>query len=221
MVKKTTFFLMGCVAVGSVVYALAHYDSMMADQALNAQIIEDLEIDRPFVALRPPDIWGRLELIEEAVEPEQPPKFVLAPIVIEVSLSRLLHRHRRRPARRARAAAAVRARSSEGVMARFSAAPAAPEPVAETLLRESLDRETIAAVMRSMRRSVQRCYDTGMVPGQVNLTLSVEGESGRVSRVHVDETSTTARCIQGVASRLRFPRFGREQLTIEYPYDLR
>jgi hypothetical protein len=108
---------------------------------------------------------------------------------------------------------------SEGVMARFKAPPK-PE-VAQPTLPEAPDREEIAKAMGSIRREVQQCYDRGMVPGQVVLTLTVSGASGRVIKASVDETSSTATCIRKLARKLRFPRFSREQVTIHYPYSFR
>jgi len=105
---------------------------------------------------------------------------------------------------------------STGVMARFKAVP---EPVEN--LPETPDRDDITRVMSSIRSKVQDCYDTGMVPGQVDLTLTVAGDNGSVKDARVSATSSTATCIRRVARTLRFSRFARDTVTIRYPYSFR
>jgi len=100
------------------------------------------------------------------------------------------------------------------VMAHFKAAP--PPSVHPA----TLDRETIARVMSSINRRVQLCYDTTMVPGQVDLVLTVE-PSGRVQHASVSADSSTATCIRQLAHTLRFPPFAAEPITIRYPYSFR
>jgi hypothetical protein len=109
-----------------------------------------------------------------------------------------------------------------GVMARFNAAPAEPEPQEpEEILPELPDRFEITRVMDSIKRLIQRCYDNTMVPGRVDLSLIVEGQNGRVVKTTVSETSSTAICIRRLARTLQFPRFSRSQMIITHPYTFR
>ena len=135
------------------------------------------------------------------------PRILVPPMIIEARIPRSW-RHPRRRVRRVPVAAR---------------APLAPpvEPEAQELLRETLDRASIASTMQSIRRGVQQCYDVGMIPGRVNLRLAVFGPTGRVAAATVDTNSSTGRCIRQLARGLRFPRFARTTLTIQYPYDLR
>ncbi len=108
-------------------------------------------------------------------------------------------------------------------MASFEADPedfGSAEDSASTL-PEMPSRGDVAQVMNSIRRLVQRCYDTSMVPGQVDMTLTVEGRTGRVIKTQVSERSSTATCIRRLARTLRFPTFSRDQITIQHPYTFR
>jgi hypothetical protein len=185
-------------------------------------------------------VWGRLDLFEEAAaaEIEEPiaeiPRIVVPTIHITapapgVQVSGIRATPRPVPVvesngiratpRPIPIVAELSNDDSPGVMARFKAPPR--PVVAEPTLPEAPDREEIAKAMGSIRREVQQCYDRGMVPGQVNLTLIVIGSTGRVIKASVDETSSTATCIRKLARKLRFPRFSREQVTIQYPYSFR
>ena len=113
--------------------------------------------------------------------------------------------------------------SGSGVMARFAVAPQDSdlEQTPAATLPEMPNRGEVAQVMNSIRQLVQRCYDTSMVPGQVDLTLTVEGRTGRVVQTKVSEPSSTAICIRRLARTLRFPKFSRDQITIQHPYTFR
>jgi hypothetical protein len=103
-----------------------------------------------------------------------------------------------------------------GILPRF-----VESSVEDNTLPRRPTREQVARTMARIRRHVQRCYDTGMVPGPVVLHLTVEGASGKVVESRVSGTSSTATCIQTLARDLRFPRFARDRITITYPYNFR
>jgi hypothetical protein len=97
----------------------------------------------------------------------------------------------------------------------------APATVTRAPLPETPTREEIAGVMGAARARVQRCYEAAMVPGQLELELGVEGESGRVVRVVATGVSATSACVERVVRALRWPRFARREITISYPYVFR
>jgi hypothetical protein len=235
MFKRTVFFLVGCAIVASGVYALTHYDpgatdTVVLDEPVAARVVQSRT--GPRTAQPPMNQWGRLDVLEE--EPTGTVAVGLPLVTVEPS-PRI--RRAQKPNRPQRVAAlnndeatppepSEPSEPSERSEPPERSEPSEPsEPVArpeeKKLLRENLDRETVSHVMHSIRRAVQQCYDSGMVPGTVNLKLTVSGRSGRVLRSYVDESSSTARCIQQLASQLRFPRFAKPLLTIEYPYSFR
>jgi hypothetical protein len=199
MFLKSLCFLMGFSVSYSTVYALKHGNPWVLDQVDDA--IGEVEIDHSFVALRPPNA---ARLVDDLLEG---PRILVPPMIIEARIPRSW-RHNRRHVKRVR------------VTARTPLAPPV-EPEAQELLRETLDRASIASTMQSIHSGVQQCYDVGMVPGRVNLRLAVYGQTGRVAVASVDRNSSTARCIRQLARQLRFPRFARTTLTIKYPYNLR
>ena len=107
-----------------------------------------------------------------------------------------------------------------GVMARFQAPPER-KPRTRADIAEVPNRDTVAGVIGSARAQIQECYDRGMVPGDITLTLTMAGASGHVERAAVSDSSSTASCIRRVARQLRFPRFAREHITIRYPLSFR
>jgi hypothetical protein len=104
--------------------------------------------------------------------------------------------------------------ASEQTLAEEGAAEQRPE-------RESPDREEIAEAIRALRPAVQRCYDTGMVPGQVELTLTFSGATGRLLESSVSGQGSTARCLQRLGDRVRFAPFARPRLTVRWPFAFR
>lgn len=240
--KRFIVILVGCVVAASAVYALTV--TLHPRGPLNARI-ERQEHKEPLksgveVALAPriptKQIWGRLDVFEEAsaseIEPSADiPRIVVPTIHITAPTSGVSSGIQATPrpipvvasngmqATPRPIPVVAEPSDSAGVMARFKAPP--KPQVAESTLPEAPDREEIARAMGSIRREVQQCYDRGMVPGQVKLTLLVSGSNGRVIKASVDETSSTATCIRKLARKLRFPRFSREQVTIQYPYSFR
>ena len=106
------------------------------------------------------------------------------------------------------------------------AAPAAPEAVPSPAAPADRDRrspgpEEIGRAMHALLPAVQRCYDTGMVPGHIELTLVVSGESGRVLESTVSESSSTGRCLQRLGERVRFAPFARTRFTLRWPFSFR
>jgi len=176
----------------SAAFALTRYDLVTPRLTAIARSRE-LDLDRPFLALRPPNAQ---RLVDDLFEE---PRILVPPMVIEVRVPRTRLRRRAAP----------------------QLAAGVTEPVLEELLPDTLDREAVASIMSSMRQGVQRCYDSGMLPGRLNLRLAIFGETGRVAHSTVDATSSTARCIRQLARGLRFPRFARTTLMVHYPYDLR
>jgi len=157
-----------------------------------------------------PTVWGRLMMMDRDVDR---PTIVHHRRVIRTPPLKIDLSRNAGPARRVRPTPALH--TGGGVMARFRA----PQP--RTDLPQEPDRSQIARVMSSIRRRVQQCYDTGMVPGQVDLVLKVEGDSGEVSHANVSADSSTATCIQQLARTLRFPRFSKDHVTVRYPYSFR
>jgi hypothetical protein len=221
------FVLLGCALTGGTVYAVSlrvapdasHQTAGLLGSQESGDALESILLleEPPFRHQ-----WGRLELVAE----EQPP----APLVISVPPMRIVASpppDQDRPRkRRPRApiegngilSAPVADDMPQGVMAQFKASPT---PTAEESLPHVPVRQQISDVMGSIRTSVQTCYDRGMVPGRVVLTITVEGSSGRVTHADVSATSSTAQCIQRLARTLRFPRFAKEQMVIQYPYSFR
>ena len=192
MLKRSLSYVMAFVTSYSVAYALTRYE-FVTPELIDIAPPRELDLERPFMAWRPPNAQ---RLVDDLFDG---PMIYVPPMVIEARVPRT-----RRPRR---AAVRLAARVTE------------PEP--EEQLPDTLDRLSIASTMASMRQGVQRCYDSGMAPGRVNLRIAVFGETGRVAHATVDATTGTARCIRQLARELRFPRFARSTLTVQYPYDLR
>ncbi len=113
---------------------------------------------------------------------------------------------------------------THGVMARFDAPDEEAESEsdeAKELLPALPQRSEISRVMSSIRQPIQRCYDLNMVPGKVDVKLTVEGRSGRVLKSDISGESSTANCIRRLAESIRFPRFAKDQIAIHYPYYFR
>jgi len=81
--------------------------------------------------------------------------------------------------------------------------------------------EEIAATMRSLRPSVQRCYDTGMVPGRVELVLVISGETGAVVSSTVSDPTSTGQCLQRLGEQVRFAPFAEPRITVRWPFTFR
>jgi hypothetical protein len=202
---KAALILIGCIIMASALYAFAlRYLPLEASRPGSGE--PGLSPVQPRGAVsaiitRPLMItWGELEVLDQQAEPtdtkadqEEPPVIVTPPIKSTAEP-------------RSGVMARVRAPTKIRLKRDRSNLPVAPE------------RGDVFRVMRSIRGAVQQCYDTGMVPGEVTLTLTVSGRTGRVRQAEVSETSSTATCIQRLARRLRFPRFAKEKITIEYPY---
>ena len=90
----------------------------------------------------------------------------------------------------------------------------APDPT----LQHLPTTDEVGELMASLRPMIERCYEQGLVPGQVTLTLTIAGASGRVIGTAVSATTSTSRCVERAAKSLKFPRFAQETATITYPY---
>jgi hypothetical protein len=224
--KKAAFLVIGLAVAGSTVYALVLRNTA-------APTIDTTAVEAPLhatsVALTPrvePRTWGRLVMVDHP-KPAPGPGFNVVirtpPLVINAD-PQPVKTHKvasaKAPAAVTEAVASPgKLEGTGGVMARFKA-PAAEKPQDEGL-PPAPDRTQIAGVMGSVSDEIQRCYDRGMVPGQVDLVLTVAGDTGRVERASVSANSSTATCIQRVAQTLRFPRFAKDRITIRYPYRFR
>jgi hypothetical protein len=158
---------------------------------------------------------------QQEAEPETPPKIVAPPLKIvgSVPSSEASPRPRRRFNVGEVPPAPAADDAPRGVMARFKAPPKPPAPVEQ--LPAVPERDAIAKAMSSVRTKVQQCYDQGMVPGTVDLTLTVAGRTGKVKEASVSPTTSTASCVLKLARGLRFPRFAQDEITIRYPYTFR
>ncbi len=111
------------------------------------------------------------------------------------------------------------------VMARH--APASPvdstvdAPPASSALPDAPDPARLREVVASLRGRAQRCYESTMVPGRVELLLSVEGESGSVRLARATGAEAISRCIEAAALALRFPTFTRPSISIQQTYSFR
>jgi len=111
---------------------------------------------------------------------------------------------------------------THGVMAKFEASD---EEAESDAVKESLPalprRAEISRVMSGIRQPIQRCYDVNMVPGTVDVKLTIEGRSGRVIKSDISGESSTATCIRSLTENVRFPRFAQDQIVVHYPYSFR
>ena len=87
--------------------------------------------------------------------------------------------------------------------------------------RPEIDRAAVSRLMAAIRPEVQRCYDQGMMPGDVALTVTVKGATGKVQQVELSAESSTASCVQSVVRGLRFEPFRQPQLRFRYQYRFR
>jgi hypothetical protein len=233
ILSKAGLLVFGMIIAGSTVYALVLRTRPDARRQTVEEATAPVKVVRAAVAPSPvPRVWGRLvkmELPEEPTGEAAPAKklTITTPMIHITAGPEPTRRTEAPPRRRAKARPAAVAKPSvgpagqlppdgSGVMARFKAVPKPKEN-----LPEAPDRVDIVRVMGSVRGKVQDCYDTGMVPGQVDLLLVVAGDTGRVKRAKVSADSSTATCIKRVAQTLRFPRFSRDKVTIRYPYAFR
>jgi hypothetical protein len=191
MLKRSLSYVLAFATSYSVAYALTRYD-FVTPELLDISPPRELDLERPFMAMRPPNAQ---RLVDDLFEE---PRILVPPMVIEGRVPRTWRRRRAR-----RLAARV------------------TEPESELQLPDTLDRWSVGSILASMSKGVQRCHDSGAVPGRVNLRLAIFGETGRVAHATVDADTSTARCIRQLARQLRFPRFTRATLTVHYPYDLR
>lgn len=228
---KKSWLVIGLIAVAATVYALA----VRGPSSTEAPSIQPPSV-APTAAHTPTDKeaadpvitrWGELVAMADTAqdtpqEAAEPPKITAPPLKIvgTVPSTEATPRPRRRfnvgevPPPEPPADDAPR-----GVMARFKAPPKPPAPVEQ--LPAVPERDAIAKVMGSVRTKVQQCYDQGMVPGTVDLTLTVAGQSGKVKDASVSPTTSTASCVLKLARALRFPRFAQDEITIRYPYAFR
>jgi hypothetical protein len=230
--NKAGLLVFGLLVAGSTVYALVLRTKPQAQQAIKekAPTPAIVKARRPSTdlaaAVTPqPRKWGRLVKVEQ--EAARPVKKKLTTPMIHIAAGAEPVRQPRpvKKVKRVKVAVAEKPQAGpagrlppggSGVMARFKAVPKPEEN-----LPEAPDRVDIVRVMGTVRGKVQDCYDTGMVPGRVDLVLVVVGDSGRVKQAKVSADSSTATCIKRVARTLKFPRFSRDQVTIRYPYAFR
>jgi hypothetical protein len=88
---------------------------------------------------------------------------------------------------------------------------------------ETLGRGQIQAGMRSIKQTVQACYDRYKVPGLANVQVRI-ARAGVVSSAKVKgmlKGTPTGRCVARAARRARFARFAGNPITITYPFILR
>jgi hypothetical protein len=97
----------------------------------------------------------------------------------------------------------------------------ASQPSAEAAPGQVPSPDEIGRAMHALLPAVQRCYDTGMVPGRIELTLVVSGQTGRVLDSSVSDGSSTGRCLQQLGQRVRFKPFGQGRFTLRWPFSFR
>ena len=103
-----------------------------------------------------------------------------------------------------------------GVMARFANSATADED----LVPQLPNKFGVAGVMRSARSRVQRCYERGMVPGLVVVSMTING-TGRVIGATVSPSTSTATCVRAEVAKLRFAPFRRSRTSVRYRYHFR
>lgn len=99
--------------------------------------------------------------------------------------------------------------------------PHGVEPAAERTLPDAPEPATLRAVVASLRGRAERCYESTMVPGRVELLLVVDGASGTVRSARATGVDAISRCIEAAALALRFPCFARASLSIQQLYAFR
>jgi hypothetical protein len=99
--------------------------------------------------------------------------------------------------------------------------PLRPEPSEPESLPESPDRDDVIAAMGSVEGAVRDC--AAGRSGVSNITITVVGNSGRVSSALVEgefagtpEGSCMARAVRGA----RFERFAQPTFRVRYPFSL-
>lgn len=97
------------------------------------------------------------------------------------------------------------------------ATSAADEPSSD--LPESPSRDEVLAAMRGVESAVRACATAEPVQGTAEVTLSVAGNTGRVTSANVTGiTGNVGSCIARAVRNARFPHFTRPSFTMKYPY---
>lgn len=118
-----------------------------------------------------------------------------------------------------KAATSITETSSRSVMKRFSDGDTVPSDHANRpSAEEALTFPVVADIMQSARTQVQQCYDKNMVPGDVTLTLFIDGHTGAVKDANTSSVSSTAQCVIDVVKGLKFPEFAQAQASVRYTY---
>jgi hypothetical protein len=98
------------------------------------------------------------------------------------------------------------------------AANNASTAVAEDLPDLPAREETLAA-MRGVEAAVRACGASENVSGTAEVAINVAGATGRVTSATVTGiTGTVGSCIARAVRNARFPRFGRPNFSIKYPF---
>jgi hypothetical protein len=87
----------------------------------------------------------------------------------------------------------------------------------------TLSRSQIMDGMRSVKPTVQACYERYKVPGLANVQVKI-GNGGRVEKARTRglfSDTPTGQCVAAAVRGARFPRFTGEPITITYPFILR
>jgi hypothetical protein len=106
--------------------------------------------------------------------------------------------------------------------ARCGAAPAAAAAPASDL-PEVLSAEQVRDALRPVGDRVQVCFESFGVPGRADVAIDVAGDGHvRYAEVRGELADTpTARCILEAVKNVKFPRFRRAGMQIDYPFILR
>jgi hypothetical protein len=101
-----------------------------------------------------------------------------------------------------------------------------PQPVASTAsnLPMQLSMSQIQAGMQGARAAVSACYDQYGVDGEVDVTATIAGTSGKVTSVKIAgplKGTPSAGCVSTAVQKLSFPRFQSDAQDVTLPFFLR
>lgn len=101
--------------------------------------------------------------------------------------------------------------------AAVGATAADPRPTETVSLPPTPTRRQVSTTLRALEGEVGQCGE-----GAVTVRLTVDGDTGRVSRASVSgaDSGAVAGCVQDVVESARFPRFEQDQFVVVFPYRL-
>jgi len=98
-------------------------------------------------------------------------------------------------------------------------APSAPNPSPGGGESDTLSRSQVQSGMNAIKPAIEKCGRG--TPGTAMVNITIAGATGAVTNAVVTGQfagKPEGSCISGVVRRARFPKFGRDKLTITYPF---